>query len=64
MTFPYKIKVDTCDGSCNDAKNPYLKICLPDIVKNVSIKVFDLISQRDVLKNVSFHKSCKFVVVY
>ena len=40
MTFPYKIKVDKCIGSCNDVENPYFKICLPDVVKNASVKVF------------------------
>ena len=59
MTFPYQIKVDKCVGSCNDVENPYFKVCLPDIVKNISVKVFDLISGKNVLKNVSFHESCK-----
>ena len=59
MTFPYKIKVDKCAGSCNDVGNPYFKICSSDVVKNVSVKVLDLISQKSVLRNVSFHKSCK-----
>ena len=40
MTFPYKIRVDRCVGSCNDEDNPYFKVCLPDSVKNVSVKVF------------------------
>ena len=59
MTFPDKIKVDKSVGNCNDVKNPYFKICLPDIVKNVSINVFDLLSEKNVLKNISFHKSCR-----
>ena len=59
MTYPYKIKVDKCVGSCNDVDNPYCKICLPDVVKNISVKSFDLISKRNVLKNISFHQSCK-----
>ena len=59
MTFPYKIKVDKCVESCNDADNPYFKVCLPDIVKNVSVKFFDLMFQKNMLKNISFHKSCK-----
>ena len=59
MTFPYKIKVDKCAGSCNDVNNPYFKVCLPDSVKNISVKVFNLIPQKKVLRNVSFHKSCK-----
>ena len=59
MTFPYKIKVDRCVGNCNDKDNPYLKICLPDSVENISVKVFDLMSRENVLRNVSFHESCK-----
>ena len=50
MTFAYKIKVDKCVGSCNDVENPYFKVCLLDIVKNISVKSFDLISQKYVEK--------------
>ena len=46
MTFPYKIGVDKCVGSCNDVEKPYFKVCLPDVVKNVSVKVFGLFSQQ------------------
>ena len=59
ITFPYKIKVDKCIGSCNDRNNPYFKVCLPDSIKNISIKIFDLISKKNVFKNISFHQSCK-----
>ena len=59
MTFPNKIKLDKCVASCNDRDNPYFKVCLPDIVKNISVKVFDLVSQKNVLTNIKFHKSCK-----
>ena len=65
MTFPYKIKVDECIGSCNDKNNPYFKICLPDSIKNISVKSLDLISRKNVLKNISFHQSCKkSVIIY
>ena len=42
MAFPYKIGVDKCIGSCNDKDNPYFKVCLPDSVKDISVKSFDL----------------------
>ena len=58
MTFLYKIKVDKCVGSCNEVENPYFKVCLPDVIKNISLKSFDLISRKNLLRNVSFHKSC------
>ena len=59
MTFPYKIKVDKCIGSCNDKYNPYFKSSLPDSIKNISVKSFDLLSKKNVLKFISFHQSCK-----
>ena len=59
MTFPYRIGVDRCIGSCNSKNNPYYKICLPDSIKNISVKSLDLISQRLVFKTISFHKTCK-----
>ena len=55
MTFSYKIGINRCIGSCNNLS----KICLPDSIKNISVKSLDLISQRLVLKNVSFHRNCK-----
>ena len=59
MTFLHKIKVHKCIRSCNDIQNPYFKVCLPEAVKSVSVKRFDLISKKSVLKNISFHQSCK-----
>ena len=56
MTFPYKIKIDKCIESCNDKDNPYFKVCLPDIVKNITVKSFDLLSQKNVLKIFYFTK--------
>ena len=59
MTFPYKIGIDKCIGSCNNENNLYFKACLPDSVKNVTVKSLDLISREFIFKNISFHK-CKF----
>ena len=59
MTFPYKIRVDRCVGSCNDKENPYFKVCLPDSIKNITVKSLDLLSKKNVLKNISFHETCK-----
>ena len=59
MTFPYQFKVDKYVGSCNDKDNPYFKVFTPDFVKNISVKVIDLISGKDILKKITFHKSCK-----
>ena len=59
MTYPYNIKADRCIGSCNNITNPYSSVCVPDVIKNVTVKVFNLIPQQNELKNISFHESCK-----
>ena len=28
-TFSYKIKVDNCEGNCDDVENLHFKVCLP-----------------------------------
>ena len=54
MNFPYKINVDRCIGSSNNITGPYSKVCVPDVVKNISAKVFDLISQQNELRDIEF----------
>ena len=44
MAFRYKIEIDRCVGSCNNLSNPHSKMCVPDIVKNITIKMFDLMN--------------------
>ena len=42
--YPYSIKTSKCSGSCDNINNPYAKLCVPDVVKNVNVKFFNLIS--------------------
>ena len=35
------------DGSCNNINDPYAKICVPDIAKNLNVKVFNLMSRTN-----------------
>ena len=48
-------------GSCNYINNPYAKFCVPDVVKDMNIKVFDLLSKTNKTTYVSWHKTfaCK-----
>ena len=52
MAFPYKIEVNKCVRSCNNISNPHAKVCVPDIVKNVTVKIFDLIYLENTTKQV------------
>ena len=42
--FPFSIKTSKCSGSCNNINDPYAKLCVPDVVKNLNIKLFNLVS--------------------
>ena len=61
MAFPYKIKVNRCVGSCNNINNPCSKVCIPDVIKNITVKMFDLTNLTNTTKQVEFHKSCKCI---
>ena len=40
--YPFSIKTSKCSGSCNNINDPYAKICVPDVVKDLNVKVFNL----------------------
>ena len=47
MFFPFSIETSKCSGSCNNINYPYATICVPDVVKNLNVKVFDLMSSTN-----------------
>ena len=36
--YPFSIKISKCSGNCNNINDPYAKICVPDIIKNLNLK--------------------------
>ena len=57
--FPFSIKSSKCSGSCNNINHPYAKICVPDVVKNVNVKVFNLMSRTYETRHKEWHEMCK-----
>ena len=33
--YPFSIKASKCSGSFNNINDPYAKICIPDVIKNL-----------------------------
>ena len=56
---PFSIKTSKCDSSCNNINDPYAKICVPDVVKNLNIKVFNLMSRTNETRHIEWHETCK-----
>ena len=42
--FPFSIKTRKCSSSCKNINNPYDKLCIFDVAKNLNFKVFNLMS--------------------
>ena len=61
LFYPYKVLVNKCSGSCNTLNNPMTKICVPKIVKNVDMQVYNFLMRLNETRNVLWHESCKCV---
>ena len=57
--YPFIIKTSKCSGNCNNINDPYAKICVPDVVKDLNVKVFNLMSRTNETKNIKWHETCK-----
>ena len=59
VLFPFSIKTSKCSGSCNNINNPYAKLCVPNAVKNLNVKVFNLMLRTNETRHIEWHKTCK-----
>ena len=57
--FPFNIKTGKCSSSCNNTNNPCAKVCVPDVVKNLNVKVFNLVSGTNETRHIDWHETCK-----
>ena len=57
--FPFSIETSTCSGSCNNINYPYAKTCVPNVVKNLNLKVFNLMSRTNETRHMQWHETCK-----
>ena len=45
--FPFSNKTSKCSVSCNNINNQYAKLCVPEIVKNFNVRLFNLMSRTN-----------------
>ena len=51
--------INKCKGGCNTINDPYAKLCIPDTIKNISVKVFNLMPRTNETRHTEKHKTCK-----
>ena len=57
--YPFSIKTSKCSGNFNNINYPYAQICVPDIIKNLNVKVFNLMSRTNETRFIEWHETCK-----
>ena len=57
--YPYTIKVNKCSGSCNIINNPYTKLCILGIVKNINVRVLNLMSRINATRHIICNGTCQ-----
>ena len=57
--FPFSIKTSKYSGSCNNINNPCAKLCVSAIVKNLNVKVFNLVSGTNETRRLEWHETFK-----
>ena len=56
--YPFSINTSKCNGNCNNINDPYARTCLPDIIKNLNVKVFNLMSRTNEIRHIEWHETC------
>ena len=59
--YPFSVQINRCSGNCNSINDPYAKNCVPDVVKNLNVKVFNLTSRTNESRSVKLHETCKCI---
>ena len=53
--YPCSVKISKFSGSCNNINDPYARMCISDVFKNINHKVFNQMSKT----NEKLHETCK-----
>ena len=57
--YPFGIKTSKCSGTCNNINDTYAKLCVPNVVKDLNVKVFNLMSRNNETRHIKWHETCK-----
>ena len=59
--YPLSIKINKFGGDCDTINDPMAKLCVPDIVKDINIKVFNLLARINETRKIVCHETCKCI---
>ena len=59
--YPFCIKTNRFSGNCNNINDPYARTCIPDGVKNLNVKVFNVMTLTNETRHIKRHETCKCI---
>ena len=59
LFYPFTVSVNKYGGTCNTIDDPYASVCVPNKVKNITVKVFNLMSGVNETRLLVNHESCE-----
>ena len=57
--YTFIVKTSKCSGRCHNINDLYAKVCVPDVVKDLNIKVFSLMSRTNETRQIKWHETCE-----
>ena len=61
LFYPYNVLVNKCSGSCNTLDDSMVRLCVPNIIKRINMKVYNFLMRLNETRNVLRHESCKCI---
>ena len=55
LFYPYNVLVNKCSRSCNTLDDPMAKLCVPNVIKRVNMKVYNFLMSLNKTHNVLWH---------
>ena len=55
--YPLSIKINKCSRDCNNINDPMAKLYVPNIVKDMNIKVFNLLARINETRKIVWHET-------
>ena len=53
--------MNKCSGDCSTINDPMAKLCVPEVVKDLNVKVFNMMARINETRKVVWHETCKCV---
>ena len=55
LFYPYNVSVNKCSGSCDMLDNPMAKMCVPNIIKRINMKVYNFLMRLNETQLVMYY---------